>query len=130
MKTLLVILALLIAGCASAEATYWDTPKQKRVVKHKPKPKKVSKPAPVSNPRCAAPLTREGDQYATVEGAKSEANKAWMQAARWNLGEKYMDISHAEGVNYSCGRSSIGTVVGQSFHRCEVTARPCRAQGE
>ena len=72
-------------------------------------------------------MTREGDQYATVNGAKEEADKAWMQAARWKLGEIYMDISHAESVGYSCGRSSVGSVAGNVFYRCEVTAKPCRA---
>lgn len=75
--------------------------------------------------RCRAPLAVVGDQYATIEGAKQEADKAWMQTARWAHGERFMDRANAEDATYECGRSSIGSVVGQTFSRCRLIARPC-----
>lgn len=135
----IAILALTFAGCQahagwphSSFDTYHSAPApRKPAYRPAPKPrviKKVTpKPAPVVSSRCASPLTREGDQYATVTGAKAEADKAWMQAARWMHGEIYMDLHYAEGVTYACGRSSVGSVAGQVFYRCEITARPCKA---
>jgi hypothetical protein len=31
-----------------------------------------------------------------------------------------------EGSAKRCSRSSIGSVLGETLHRCEVEARPCR----
>ena len=140
-RILIAIIALLFAGCQTSASAGWphdafDTyhaPAPRTPVhvhKHRPRViyRNVKKPAlAASTSRCAAPLTREGDQYATQTGAMGEADKAWMQAVRWKWGEHLMDISHAENVSHSCGRSSIGSVAGQTFHRCEVTATPCRA---
>lgn len=143
MKPILTILITIgIAGCqTSTPAKAGDWPlnqyNSRPAVRHHYQPVKRYRPKTkviyrtvtrtvVSPGRCASSLTREGDQFATVAGAKDEANKAWMQAVRWKLGEQFMDIAHADNVTYSCGRSSIGSVAGNTFHRCEVTATPCR----
>jgi hypothetical protein len=81
--------------------------------------------APVDLLRCRSIVNAVGDQALTDEGAKTEANKAWAQTARWSFGEKVISIQYAEDITYQCGRSSIGATLGQTFHRCEIRARPC-----
>lgn len=76
--------------------------------------------------QCLDRVTVVGSQWATEAGAEEGARKSWMEQARWALGEVYMSIENAEGYAKRCSRSSIGEVVGQSLHRCEVSARPCR----
>jgi hypothetical protein len=76
---------------------------------------------------CYAPLSVVGDQAVTDAGAQDEAIKAWMQTARFAHGERYMDPINSEGQLFACTRSSIGSVAGQTFHRCEITAQPCKA---
>ena len=68
-----------------------------------------------------------GDQGLSTALAQGQADKAWQQDIRFYLGERFMDIKNAEGVRYECSRSSVGETLGQTFHRCEVSARPCRA---
>jgi hypothetical protein len=75
--------------------------------------------------RCKAAVAVVGDQYASESGAKQEADKNWMGAVRWLHGERFLDRANARDVTYECGRSSVGSVVGQVFHRCRITARPC-----
>ncbi len=73
-----------------------------------------------------------GDQHLTVDGAKKAANDAWAGTVRFHLGEKYMDLSNARRIVYTCSRSSIKeggvTTLGQTFTRCEIEALPCRPQ--
>ena len=69
-----------------------------------------------------------GDQGLSTALAQGQADKAWQQDVRFYMGERFMDIKNAEGVRYECSRSSVGETLGQTFHRCEVSARPCRAQ--
>lgn len=76
--------------------------------------------------RCKGFLAAVGDQYASEAGAQEESNKAWMQTARWQHGERYMSRDNAADASYECGRSSVGSVVGQVFYRCRLKARPCR----
>lgn len=68
-----------------------------------------------------------GNQHLTISGAKGEADKAWIQAIRFYHGEVFMDMSHARGITYTCSRSSVGETLGQTFTRCEIEARPCKA---
>lgn len=75
--------------------------------------------------KCMPPLAAVGDQYASEAGAQQEADKAWMQTARWQWGERYMSRENADHAAYECGRSSVGSVVGQVFYRCRLTAEPC-----
>lgn len=74
---------------------------------------------------CRRELAAVGDQYATEAGAQGEADKAWMQTARWQHGERFMSRENAAEAAYECGRSSVGSVVGQVFYRCRLTAAPC-----
>ena len=84
--------------------------------------------------QCFAPMTVVGDQAMSDEAARTQAGKHWMANARWAHGERAMDLENARDVNYACSRSSVpitGGVVGQIApyeHRCEITARPCRAR--
>ena len=75
-----------------------------------------------------------GDQHLTVEGAKKAANDAWAGTVRFHLGEKFMDLSNARHIVYTCSRSSIKeggvTTLGQSLTRCEIEATPCHPPRE
>lgn len=85
-------------------------------------------PPVVVGEKCQAALAVVGDQYASEAGAQQEADKAWMQTARWQYGERYMSRENADNAGYECGRSSVGSVVGQVFYRCRLTANPCRPE--
>jgi len=76
--------------------------------------------------QCLDRVTVVGSQWATEAGAEESAQKSWMESTRWAHGESAMDLANAQGYAKRCSRSSIGEVVGQTFHRCEVSARPCR----
>jgi len=75
-----------------------------------------------------------GDQHLTVDGAKKAADDAWAGAVRFHLGEKFMDLSNARHISYTCSRSSIKeggvTTLGQTLTRCEIEAQPCQAPRE
>ncbi len=75
-----------------------------------------------------------GDQHLTVEGAKKAANDAWAGAVRFHLGEKFMDLTNARQISYTCSRSSIKeggvTTLGQTLTRCEIEAQPCHPPRE
>jgi hypothetical protein len=75
-----------------------------------------------------------GDQHLTVDGAKKAANDAWAGTVRFHLGEKFMDLTNARNIVYTCSRSSIKeggvTTLGQSFTRCEIEAQPCHPPRE
>jgi hypothetical protein len=93
--------------------------------------RKVWRHEAIADPKCQPnPLAAVGDQYATEQGAQQEADKAWMQTARWQFGERYMSRENAGAPTYECGRSSVGSVVGQTFTRCRLVAYPCRAGRE
>lgn len=80
--------------------------------------------------RCKTIRRVVGQQALTMDGAKKEANDAWAGAIRFHHGEKYLDLSNARQITYTCSRSSIKegsvTTLGQTFTRCEVEAIPCR----
>jgi len=80
--------------------------------------------------RCHPPIRTVGDQDVSDDGAKAAAKKAWVQEARWRYGEKSMSLDIAQGLQMACARSSIGTVLGQNFVRCEIQAMPCEAAME
>ena len=73
-----------------------------------------------------------GDQHLTVDGAKKAANDSWAGTVRFHLGEKFMDLSNARHIVYTCSRSSIKeggvTTLGQTLTRCEIEAQPCHPQ--
>jgi hypothetical protein len=90
---------------------------------------RIIRTAPVyEGTKCQATLAAVGDQYASEQGAQQEADKAWMQTARWQYGERFMSRENADDATYECGRSSVGSVVGQVFYRCRLTAKPCRPE--
>lgn len=75
------------------------------------------------------PRTRGlGTQWIGEAGALDAAKKDWMERTRYDHGESYLDLSHAIGFVKRCGRTSIGEVAGQTLFRCEILARPCKAQ--
>jgi hypothetical protein len=77
-------------------------------------------------PICRGPVRGLGTQWIGEEGALDAAKKDWAERVRYDLGESYLDLSHAEGFEKRCGRTSIGSVAGQVFYRCEIIARPCK----
>lgn len=84
---------------------------------------------PATDDKHCKPLIRVvGDQRPTEEGAKEQADKAWMQETRFRYGERYMQMNQAKDRRYACSRSSIGEIVGQTMLRCEVIAQPCPAE--
>ncbi len=83
-------------------------------------------------PGCRGVFRTVGQQRLSADAAKTAAADAWAGMIRFHLGEKFMELSNARGVDYTCSRSSIkeeGSVatLGQAFYRCELAARPCPA---
>ena len=79
--------------------------------------------------RCRDIFRTVGNQHLTVNGAKAEADKAWIQAIRFYYGEIFMSLEeNARDVKYTCSRSSVGETLGQVFNRCEIEAKPCKAE--
>lgn len=77
---------------------------------------------------CKAPVRGVGSQWIGEEGALQAARKDWMERVRFDLGETFLDMSHAEDFKQRCGRTSIGETLGQVLYRCEIIARPCKAK--
>lgn len=77
--------------------------------------------------RCRDRRRVVGDQGLSVALAQGQADKSWAADVRFHLGERYMDIANAEDIKYECSRSSVGETLGQTFHRCQISANPCKA---
>jgi hypothetical protein len=77
---------------------------------------------------CKAPVRGLGTQYVGEAGALEAAMKDWRERVRYDIGEKWMDAQNALDFQKRCGRTSIGEVAGQVFYRCEIIARPCKAE--
>jgi hypothetical protein len=75
---------------------------------------------------CAGKVRGLGSQWVGEAGALEAAKKDWMERVRYDLGESFLDLSHAEDFVRRCGRTSIGETLGQVLFRCEITARPCK----
>ena len=69
-----------------------------------------------------------GTQWIGPEGALEAAKKDFMERVRYDLGESYLDLTHAKEIVERCGRVSIGKVLDQVMYRCEIIARPCKAE--
>ena len=69
-----------------------------------------------------------GTQWIGTEGAMDAARKDWMEKVRYTFGESFIDMKNAESFVARCGRVSIGEVAGQVTYRCEIWAKPCKAQ--
>lgn len=139
-RTLLIALSLSLSTPACAfeiEMEKWfkeepEAPRKRPQVKGwvavKPKPRPyITVDEPTDKTSCSKIVSVVGDQYATESGAKTEAEKAWMQTVRFLSGERFMDPSHAKFVQFACTRSSVGSIAGNTFHRCEMTALACAA---
>lgn len=75
---------------------------------------------------CGGPTRGLGTQWIGTEGAMDAAKKDWMERVRYDLGEAFLDLSHATDFVSRCGRTSIGETMGQVMYRCEIIARPCK----
>jgi hypothetical protein len=132
-KLPILILALTtISLPASATDLDWslsgDGYHQVRKVKHrKPKVRYYAAPK-VDEDGCRGPVRGVGTQWVTEEGALDAAIKDWRERTRYDHGEIFVDMTNALDVRKRCGRTSIGEVAGQAFHRCEIIARPCKAE--
>lgn len=106
----------------------------RKVHKSNPKPKKKKaysfRPAPppvVSDgTKCFEPITVVGSQWVGEGGAYESAVKTAKETIRWKIGEMAMDPANWKDVKRRCSLSSVGEVVGQTFHRCEIILTPCR----
>jgi hypothetical protein len=78
--------------------------------------------------RCRDTRRVVGDQGLSVALAQGQADKSWAADVRFHLGERYMDVTNAEDIRYECSRSSVGETLGQTFHRCQISAKPCKAR--
>ena len=116
------------ADRAEARKTRWEEREAWRR-RHDIRRARIIRTEPVEfRNKCQDTLAAVGDQYASEQGAQQEADKAWMQTARWQYGERFMSRENADDAAYECGRSSVGSVVGQVFYRCRLTAKPCRPE--
>jgi hypothetical protein len=77
--------------------------------------------------RCRDTRRVVGDQGLSVALAQGQADKSWAADVRFHLGERYMDIANADDIKYECSRSSVGETLGQTFHRCQISAKPCKS---
>lgn len=136
---LVMAVVFLASGRVSAEhvpnyqgyrpAYAWDV-HQWREVRHR---RRNWKPEPPpyrgrEEGRCWPFLVAVGEQHVSLGGAQEKARDMFSATARWRIGERAMDFNNARDATYECSRSSVGSVVGQVFYRCEVKARPCRAE--
>ncbi len=143
MKTLAALIALTIPANANGIDLlphYANDPPKVERVSHqaaKPKPKKKPRKAHAFRPapppvdteavtHCLAPVRVVGSQDVRPDAAEASAQKAWMEAVRWQSGEAFQDFANARDYQKRCSRSSIGEAMGQFFSRCEITANPCR----
>lgn len=106
------------ARSAANHRQYVQTERDVRLYRHDEKPRR--------HVQCLDRVTVVGSQWANEAGAEESAQKAFMEQVRWQSGEQFLDIRNADGYAKRCSRSSIGEVIGQTMHRCEVSARPCR----
>lgn len=102
--------------------------------RHEPKPQPRPEPTRWEHAHqahnvaiCHRVLETVGDQAASEDAAKEQARKSWIQEVRWRYGERAMTIDLARGLAFACSRSSIGSVIGQTFVRCAISGQPCEA---
>jgi len=78
-----------------------------------------------------------GTEHQTETAAKDAAIRQWQATARYDYGERYMDIDNARHMRWRCDRSgtnesvagrveSAVTAGGGYLRRCIVSAVPCR----
>jgi hypothetical protein len=134
---MLILVASAIVASAEHAANYqgyrpayiwnvheWREVNRRRRFKREPLPTY----RPREEGRCWPFLVAVGEQHVSLGGAQEKARDMFSATARWRIGERAMDFNNARDATYECSRSSVGSVVGQVFYRCEVKARPCRAE--
>mgnify|MGYP001571888852 FL=1 len=86
---------------------------------------------------CHPLLAATGEQAQSKENAETKALTAWQGRVRFHYGERFIDIANAKDPRVACSPSSVADTVGGkiqdkllgvSHYRCEIAARPCRAE--
>lgn len=86
---------------------------------------------------CRGDLIRVvGSEHLTEDGAMNAATRQWQATARYDFGEKFMDLANARGMRWRCDRSGTNESIagrvsetvtsgGGFLKRCVIQARPC-----
>jgi hypothetical protein len=140
LAAIIIVLGFLALSATGGKATDLDwsmsgdgyhshRQKPRRKYRRKPEPdiRYYAAPRAGDEKFCLGPVRGVGTQWIGENGAMDAAKKDWMERVRYDLGESFLDLSHAEGFEKRCGRTSVGEVAGQVLFRCEVIARPCKA---
>jgi hypothetical protein len=104
----------------------WREARRIRVDRPRAEPARSYRSEHPTRPQCADRVRGLGTQWIGEGGALEAAKKDWMERVRYDLGESYLDLSHATDLVKRCGRTSIGETAGQVLFRCEIWARPCK----
>lgn len=119
-----------IDGCPNRRRHHRRVP-EREVRYYNPPDREFGRGSAAPNPHfCLGPVRGLGTQWIGTEGALQAAQKDWMERVRFDHGETYIDMTHAEEFVSRCGRVSIGEIAGQVLYRCEIVARPCKAEFE
>jgi hypothetical protein len=135
LATLILVASAIVASAQNAPvfpsyrpAYVWNVHEWREVRRTR---RNRREPLPTYRPReegrCWPFLVAVGEQHVSLGGAQEKARDMFAATARWRIGERAMDFNNARDATYECSRSSVGSVAGQVFYRCEVKARPCRA---
>lgn len=84
--------------------------------------------------RCKPAVRVWSAQAQSEDNAYRKAIEAWAGSVRFQFGEIYIGIEHAENVKKLCGPSAVADTItsklqdriGIEYWRCELTATPCR----
>lgn len=125
-----IVVAASVAPMAKATEFDWAdhhrAARPHRVARKAKSVKNYRHPIESDGWQCLDRVRVVGSQWIGQDGAEDSARKAFMEEVRWRFGEGFMDIDHARDYERRCSRSSVGEAVGQTFIRCEISARPCR----
>ena len=166
MRAILILMACVMSTPAAAfefEDPFHDPPHyrsnhRKRVVRNTARVKgwemreeRRREPPSLTPPPsiCMAPVMVSGLQGATERGAEEKARDAWAARVRTGLGERFMDLRFAAGIQKRCFRSSVGDNAFKSMrdklkermgmiddgtqandameYRCDLWAAPCES---
>ncbi len=154
-RTKLHILALIIgviAGLWYSAANAWEPTEFYKIDKRVEHPavkvkawRKLPRPIPKAEPvvrhvepRCRNAIAAIGDSAKSEAAARLESQKAWKGVVQFELGNKFLDLNHAQDVTYQCGPSSVpkfGGLVESAVGKflpiesitCRISAHPCAA---
>lgn len=79
---------------------------------------------------CKPTVRVVGDARPTENGAREDAEAAWMRETRWKFGAMYISLPSAKKYQIRCGRDSITEFAGAVMVRCELMAQPCNVPFE